>query len=262
MSRHAQVSDALRVPHYSNLHFNNPEASRITNTGVLPERSIGTKKRSFKSINLLLKPESSFDNNLQKNKVLMQVDSANKLAMERKLKRKSFFEHVCGGKSAKSGSDVPKQKMDQSSDRIRNDITLLTKAAQPKAESSKRNITNAYAPDGVYGSTSTVDSSDLSIDRMMNQKLTTKQIFFVDLKIKKAKLTKTTHNKFEFVCLTDHIKNQANHTVANNFTEKRFPNNYFGNEIFGIEDDLLEWDGKCVELDEKTFMEVFSKSKH
>lgn len=262
MSQKAQVSNAFEIPAYTNILFNTAALPRNAKTsGFELEKSLGAKKKSFKSINLLSKPESSIENNLQKIKGLSKVDSVNMLAIERKLKRKSFFEHICGGKTTKTHAYEANQKINTSDERMPGSMGMPTRAAETKTECSKRNAASVYVG-AVYGSTSTVDSSDLSIDRMMSQKLTTNKPFLVNLNIKKVKLAKNTNCKPDFVCLTDHIKTRDNRDTADNSTEKRFPNTFYGNKIFEIEDELLKWDGKCVDLDEKTLMEVLSKSSH
>lgn len=258
MSQHTKVSDAFKMPVYANLFYDVRAPNQAPDAlSLQPEKAVGVNKKSFQSMGLMQNMKSSIENNIEKHGGSRRVDNTNVEAMERKLKRKSFFEHICGNKTQKTELGTADTKKQVDIDRVSPTMTRLAHASQPRAEGSKRGALGMYI-DGVYGSTSTVDSSDLSIDPTVEQQSKAAKSGFVRLHIKKTKLAPSTNKKLEFVCLTDHLKNKRSDCA----TKKRFPKVYEGNNIFSFDSDLCAWDGKCVDLDEKTLVEVLSKGKY
>lgn len=258
MSQHMKVSDAFKMPVYANLFYDVRAPIQAPNAlSLQPEKAEGVNKKSYQSTGQMQNMKSSIENNIEGYMGSRRVDSTNMQAMERKLKRKSFFEHICGNKAQKTELGTADTKKQIEVDRVSPTKTRLARASQPRAEGSKRGALGMYI-DGVYGSTSTVDSSDLSTDQTVEQQTKTSQSGFANLQIKKTKLAPSTNNKLEFVCLTELLKNEHSECA----TKKRFPKVYEGNNIFSFDSDLCAWDGKCADLDEKTLVEVLSKGKY
>lgn len=262
MSHQTKVASAFNTLRIENLLFAVP-----TNTHTEKVRSFGldhnliARRKSFKSINLISDPRSSIEKDLQKNNEFAKTDSTNMLAIERKKRRKSFFENVCGSKSSKGDDKSPKLKSLAKEDKIlEKEITLTKTNIAMSKQIAKIAMLSAYA-EGVYGSTSTIESTDNSLDQILRQNSKLEQLGFSNLNIKKNALCRNPEIKCEFVPLREHCEFEDALAQAADTNQKRFPN-YYGNEQFKLVDDLLECDSECVDLDEETLREAFSMGKY
>jgi len=177
------------------------------------------------------------------------------------MRRKSFFERICGNKPSNANTETPVRVTSLKADRF--DIVSDEPKESLKAESEggKRMTVNAFN-DGVYGSTSTVDSSCLSIERKIDENAKHTNKGFVDLKIKKVKLTKNINSRLEFVPLTGHLINNKTDDNETKTLQERFKNSNFASDFTDLVDEFEKFDGECVQLDADVLKQVFSKGKY
>lgn len=256
------VAQTLKQKQMLNFLFECPVPIRTTATkSYMPQLDMCARKNSFKSINLAPKHKSSIENIIQQNKCADGTQNNNTSALERKMRRKSFFERICGNKASCDNSDTPVRIISSKTDRF-------TMASNEPAERSKVQINNQKfsalnGPNGaIYGSTSTVDSSCISRERKSDLSLKQTNNTLVRLNIKKVKLTKNANSRFDFVPLTTHCVDQALTDCNEIIYEKRFQNSKFASDFADLANDIAECDGMWAEIDEDTLFQVLSKGKY
>lgn len=257
-----RISKAFKMPEMIDLPFDCPVQIRTTATNSLgAQLNVCGRKKSFKSINEVLKLKSSINNILPKNKCSSDAQCTNTSALERKMRRKSFFERICGNKASNSNTDTPVRIMSPKTDRFDIVSDEPKESLKTETEGTKRLMVNVFN-DGVYGSTSTVDSSCLSIERKIQGNAKQVKQRFANLNIKKVKLTKNTNSRLEFVPLINHRIHREQPDCEAKTYEKRFENSKFVFDFTDLVDDFSQNNDKWVELDEDALKQVFSNGQY
>lgn len=260
MSHQTQVAPAYNKLSYMDMHFDDPKAT--TNAffaSIGPTTTTTVKKNSFRSINFLSIPKTSFENDTRKNRCMTEARDVNALALERKLKRKSFFENVCGKRAAKIESEPVKQTACA--------VTAKVSSKAPKAVEMSISLTQSLedsilstSNEAAFGCTSTDDSDSLSIERMIANKMACGNKKPFEISIKKTKLSRNTNSKLQFVPLTLGVKAETVCKDAQLINKIEFPKNEYGSDILGLKNEISEWDGKWADLDEITIKQVLARN--
>lgn len=257
-----KVAKAFKMPEMLNLLFESPMLIRTTTTNSHgPQSNVCARKTSFRAPNLLPKPKSSIENNLAKNKCAGDDQCTNTSALERKMRRKSFFERICGSKTSSENTDTPVRVLSPKTDRFNIVNDEPSERLRAETDGEKRSAVNVFN-DGVYGSTSTVDSSCLSIEQKIAENMKRANKGFANLNIKKVKLTKNINSQLEFVPLIDRRVHRELSNCEAETSEKRFGISKFVFDFTDLVEDFTENNDKWVQLDEDTLLQVFSKGKY
>lgn len=233
----------------------------ITATSTGPQLATPVKRKSFRLANQISYPKSSIENNSEKYKCKSDALSTNNSAEERKIRRKTFFERICGNKTTTSNAETPVKIMSHQTNRFTQSSEEPRENNKSETDSRKKNVTNVC--NGiVYGSTSTVDSSCLSIELRIRSSLESQKNVFAGLNIKKAKLTKNTNSRLMFIPLADCLSESSELQQKAEILQERFQNSKFATKFADLADDFEEWDGQWAEIDEKALEMVFSKGKY
>lgn len=249
MSRYEKVSNAFRMPEFLNPLYDRSITTRTTYANSFgPKATFDIRTEPFRSTNCGSKPRLSIEKVTQAEKCTKEHHNMDSITAERKRKRKSFFERVCGNKAAvkeinasepicfqhKKESYVAKHDKQQSVTSVKGSDKLSVQV----------NRTG-----GVCGSTSTVDSSYVSVESKIQAEstCTTKQI--PQIKIKKTRLSKNTNSKLDFVPLRDHFSNEENNDYTSNSSLKRFNKSKFRNSLTDFTGNLEQGDGKWADIE-------------
>ena len=233
----------------------------ITATSTGPQLTTPVKRRSFKLANNISYPKSSIENNSEKHKSKSDGLSTVNSAAERKIRRKTFFERICGNKTTTSNAETPVKITSHQTNRFTQSSEEPREMNKPETDGKKKTVTNVC--NGIiYGSTSTVDSSCLSIELRMRSSLEEQKNVFASLNIKKATLTKNTNSQLTFIPLADCLSRSSEMQHKAEKLEERFQNSKFATKFADLADDFEEWDGQWAEIDEKALEVVFSKGKY
>ena len=163
------------------------------------------------------------------------------VALERKLRRQSFFEHICG-------SDVSGQKseacdvspLSQISCNDVNKICLdeqFESTFQIKLNGESRSRANTSGSLGEY-----LDLSFTSRDSETTQTPTAQETEFLNFRIKKTSIVKRAFAKFELVPLLDRASALKQTSLLNVDYETEFRSNTVGSDIADLLDELSVYD--------------------
>lgn len=247
------------MPMFANLLERQPMTTRTEQVSSFePKVNPIAPKKSFRSINKIPRLPNSLDCHVQKFSCLNKDQSPSALTLERKLKRKSFFEQVCGRKASNIEPDAHKPITSSQGNLIQLGKREFAWNSKPGARNI-RPFADKAGFEGAYGSTSTVDSSDLSIDQVIRGNSKHKTSAFLNLNIKKTRLVTKTNKKFEFLPLVDRRSTKkANHPEKQ--SKCVFLGSGPGSEITELVNDVSKWDGKWADIDEAALKEVFFKA--
>ena len=263
MSSYDKVNKAPKDMFLPNALFESMIAVRtIKATSTGPQLATPVKRRSFRLANNISYPKTSIENNSQKNKCTGDATSTTNSAVERKMRRKSFFERICGNKGQQSNAETPIKITSPQTNRFALSSEDQNATSNSESQSKKKSVTKVC--NGiVYGSTSTVDSSScLSIELKNRSTLEAQKKAFACLNIKKAKLTKNTNSEPTFIPLVGCLVEDSEAQQEAHTFEKRFQNSKFANDYADLAEDIEEWDGQWAEIDDKALTMVFSKGKY
>ena len=262
MNYEDKLAKAFKMPQLLNIPFDCPVQIRTTTTNSQgAQLNVCERKNSIMSINKVSKPRSSIDNILAKNKCSSDAQCTNTLALERKMRRKFFFERICGNKTPDVNSNTPVRILSPKTDRFDIMSDEPKESLRTETEGSKRLAVNLLN-NGVHGSTSTGDSSCLSIDMEIIENAKRSKKRFASLNIKKVKLTKNTNSRLEFVPLLSDCINRDHSNYEAKESEKKFENSKFVFDFTDLVDNFNQDNDKWVELDEDALKQVFSKGKY
>lgn len=253
MSHQAKVSPAPKTICYPNMLCRIPHAfstDEVNSHG--PETNQVLKKKSLQSISRIPKIQTSFDEDTEQRNRLIKAKN-DILALERKLQRKCFFEQVCGPKVLRMdtlSAELPNPKYNKHTRTARIESA---NTAEAYCQDTKANA-NRYSAEPKYCSTSTVDSSYLSIEEDAKPSKTC----FENLNIKKQSLTKNTNSKLEFIQLTNNCIKQNLTIVSKKLSDSISPS-ILRDEIAELAGDFNQWDSEMVDLDEKDLSFMFAK---
>jgi len=262
MNSYERVNKATNGPSMYNPMFDSLIAVRtVATTSTGPQLATPVKRRSFRLASQISYPKSSIENNSEKYKCQSDAQSTNNSAVERKMRRKTFFERICGNKATTSNAETPVKIMSPQTNRFALSSEEPREVNRSETDNRKKTATNVC--NGiVYGSTSTVDSSCLSIELKMRSSLEAQKKAIASLNIKKAKLTKNTNSQLTFIPLADCLTQGSETEEQADTFEKRFENSKFATKFADLAEDFEQWDGQWAEIDEKALEMVFSEGKY
>lgn len=260
MSRHEKVTNTFKMPAFTNLLYDGPVITRTAYANSFgPKTNTDERKEAFRSINCNCKSRSSIEKIIAQNKCTDDAHILNSLAVERKRKRKSFFERICGNKAV---DEVVNKIELATAQHTKTKITYRheKKKSMTSDTNSDKLSVQANRTGGLCGSSSTVDSSCLSSQRMSQEEKNCAKKGFPGMKIKKSRLTKNTNSKLEFLPLINHFSSQKPVYNTLNSSLKRFEESKINNCFTDFRDDLNAWDGKWANLEENELNSALSNA--
>lgn len=260
MSQQRKVSNPFKMSTFAKLLDCSPITLRTERTDSFEHNKTKIqRKNSFRSINKFTKPETSIDFQCRVNQRIREDYTTSDIAQERKRKRKCFFEQVCGLTVHKTDPEIPKVTTPVETCGAYKNRAKFFNDVHYNSQSIRHTSTKSRAQ-RQYGSTSTVDSSPISIEDMVLDSTKQHKSDFFNLNIKKVNLVKNTNSRFEFVPLVDHCKLIKLEEPANQPSQLVFPTFKLQNDIQELVEDIEKWDNQWIEIDNAALGEVFCRS--
>lgn len=173
---------------------------------------------------------------------------ANLMTLERKLRRQSFFEHICGNDASNLKSGANDDASNRNSCLNANNFGLPEKIERTSSNMLTSDTRKRTLSTNMLQEAEAMLANSRSSDLTQNQ--TGDKTDFLNFRIKKINLVKRGLAKFELVPRVDRPSTRTEKTLFDIDFQEITPGDSFGEEIIDLLNDLSQLDGDSIDVEQ------------